>query len=256
MNSPSPDNPTADPTGRSTWLPLWLLAGCVILVFIVYPFDLQWSRVLSADSSIPGDLRRLISLSEVFAHGMGILMILITVWVLVPGQRIRIPRIALSAIVSGGLATAAKPLLPRQRPAAVQDPIQEVALTWAHHRPPGTIDPAEMYDYAWLSYPSGHAATTVGLAIGLSSVFPRGRWWFLVLAGLACLQRVVSLAHWPSDVITGVCFGLVFGWLLNSWQSPLGRRLRQWENRHTGQIIDLPPDPKPESGPADPDSVA
>ena len=64
------------------------------------------------------------------------------------------------------------------------------------------------------SFPSGHTATAVGLAIGLTYVFPRGKYLFAVLAVMASLQRIVSNAHWTSDVLSGAAVGLIVSGLL------------------------------------------
>jgi membrane-associated phospholipid phosphatase len=51
------------------------------------------------------------------------------------------------------------------------------------------------------SWPSGHTAMAVGFCLGLSAVFPRGRWLFRVLAALVALQRIESGAHYASDTL-------------------------------------------------------
>jgi membrane-associated phospholipid phosphatase len=38
----------------------------------------------------------------------------------------------------------------------------------------------------------------------MSAVYPKGRLLFALWAALACLQRVVAGAHYPSDVLGGV----------------------------------------------------
>ena len=52
------------------------------------------------------------------------------------------------------------------------------------------------------SFPSGHTATAVGLAISLDAD-PRGRWLFAVFAALASLQRMTAGAHYLSDSLFG-----------------------------------------------------
>ena len=50
------------------------------------------------------------------------------------------------------------------------------------------------------SFPSGHAATAAGLAIGLTRLYPRGAPLFMLFAGLAALQRVMSGRTIPATV--------------------------------------------------------
>src|SRR6185369_11721275 len=59
------------------------------------------------------------------------------------------------------------------------------------------------YGHHVQSFPSAHAATAVGLAIALSTFYPRGRWLFAVFAGLAMVQRLDAHAHYLSDVLAG-----------------------------------------------------
>jgi hypothetical protein len=64
-------------------------------------------------------------------------------------------------------------------------------------------------EQAMQSFPSGHSANAVLLAVFLSTLFPGGKPLFWTLAGAACLQRILSHAHWPSDVFAGALVGLV-----------------------------------------------
>ena len=72
--------------------------------------------------------------------------------------------------------------------------------------------------YASQSFPSGHTATVWGLAIGMSWVFPKGKWLFCFIAVLASIQRVSSFAHWPSDVFCGAAIAFVMaGAITGNW---------------------------------------
>jgi undecaprenyl-diphosphatase len=72
--------------------------------------------------------------------------------------------------------------------------------------------PQETFYYN--SYPSGH--TTTSFAIAFMLVFitwdtPRRHWGFLAIgwASLVGLSRIYRGVHWPTDVMGGVCAGLV-----------------------------------------------
>jgi undecaprenyl-diphosphatase len=72
-----------------------------------------------------------------------------------------------------------------------------------------------------LSFPSGHSAnammTYVALALFLFGRTERRSTWVagaVALALLVGLSRVVLGVHWPSDVIGGWCYGLVWALLL------------------------------------------
>lgn len=60
-----------------------------------------------------------------------------------------------------------------------------------------------------MSFPSGHSAVAAGLAAALSCRYPHGTPLFVFLAGATALQRVVTSAHYPSDVAFGAAVGLV-----------------------------------------------
>jgi membrane-associated phospholipid phosphatase len=200
------------------------------LAGLVYPLDIGLSRVMSDTSLWPGDLRRVFKFSECFAHGSGILIILIAVWVLAPMARIHIPRIVACAFGAGLAANGMKLLVARRRPMVIDEAITDVQATWAGGWS-GSPPPADYFDYGWQSFPSAHAATAAGLAIGLSWVFPRGRWLFAGLAMLASIQRIESQAHWPSDVLAGAATGMLVGVLFTVAGTPGNRLVTSWEQR-------------------------
>ena len=57
------------------------------------------------------------------------------------------------------------------------------------------------------SFPSAHTATAAGLAAALIWLYPQGRLLFTLLAVLVGCQRIVSGAHFPSDVLVGAAAG-------------------------------------------------
>lgn len=56
----------------------------------------------------------------------------------------------------------------------------------------------------WWSFPSGHSATMLSLALGVGAVWPRARLFLLPLAGLGAASRVIVTAHYASDMIGGL----------------------------------------------------
>jgi undecaprenyl-diphosphatase len=59
-----------------------------------------------------------------------------------------------------------------------------------------------------MSFPSGHAAVAAGLATALAWKYPHGAATFALLAAAAAAQRVVSSAHYPSDIAFGAAIGV------------------------------------------------
>ena len=66
------------------------------------------------------------------------------------------------------------------------------------------------YDFGWLglaadywSFPSGHTAAVVALATALWCLWPRHVLFYIALASVVAASRVVTGAHYLSDVIAG-----------------------------------------------------
>lgn len=206
-----------------------LFVTSVALAGAVYSLDLVLSRYLARVEIWPGDTRRMIAMAEYFAHGTGVVVIIVLIWMLDPQKGRFLPRIAACAFVGGLAANILKLCVLRRRPLMTDTSISDIGVTWATH-PHGIPVGADGYwNYAWQSFPSAHAATAVGFAIGLSWLYPRGKYLFWSLAALAALQRVVFLAHWPSDVLVGVSLGIVSGfcftirgtignWVFTAWE--------------------------------------
>ncbi len=176
------------------------------------PWAMQFDQRASSflrNLDLPGDIQKAISLSEVFAHGLGVAAILLTLlYVAVHRRRVVMIAVLITAL-SGLTANALKATVVRVRPHA--EGLQVIGHNDSHNdsNNAATANNAEaveqsFWDARQRSFPSGHAATAWGLAIGLSLVFWRGWWIFGMLAVLASLQRIESGAHYPSDVLAGM----------------------------------------------------
>jgi membrane-associated phospholipid phosphatase len=204
-----------------------VLAAAVLMVFAAaaLPLDLAAARFVQAHR-LTGDLRRIVTLAEVFGWGGTIALIILTAVALDPrGWRVA-PRLAIGSLAAGLAADGLKLLgVARWRPApALEAGLNQTFVGWL---PLWRHDPAlGAYDSRLQSFPSGHAANAVGLAIALAVLYPRGRWLFAAFAVLACLQRVEGLAHFPSDVLVGAAIGCLASAIC---AGPLHRRLTALE---------------------------
>ncbi len=188
---------------------LVLAALFAIAAFAALLVDLPVAAVMLAESdgrSLPGDVRKAVWLSEVFAHGFGVAMILATVVVLDPRNRRAIWRLVACAFLPGGINLIIKGAIGRGRPYFLQeqygelpDRVGETFLGWFASTNPGQFGADTANELQ--SFASGHAATAVGLAIGLAWLYPRGWWLFAAFATLAAFQRVASGAHFVSDTL-------------------------------------------------------
>jgi membrane-associated phospholipid phosphatase len=198
---------------------LWALLGVAAL-----PIDLPLAHWFH-EKNLPDGLRKACDLSEVFGHGLGVLAILLAAWVLAPQFRRRLPRVIFCAYFSGAIALAGKLLLARTRPnRAMLEGIIDVQSTFKG------LFPWLSTGFPLQSFPSGHTATAVGLAIGLSWLLPRGKWLFACFTLLVAAQRIVGGFHFLSDTL----WAAAVGWLCASACLPggwLSRPFDRWETR-------------------------
>lgn len=193
-----------------------VLVACGLLAFF---FDHAVSGQLAEPPHqfpfLGGDLKKLIALSEIFGHGMGVAMVVLAVFALDRVNRWRVGIVIGTASGAGLMATLMKFLLvARYRPMAFDfsQPISASFHQWFPFWHWFSMD--ELRETALQSFPSGHSATAAGLCVGLCYLYPHARWYFLLVAGLACFQRVVFWMHFPSDVCFGAAVGLVTATLM------------------------------------------
>jgi membrane-associated phospholipid phosphatase len=153
----------------------------------------------------PGFVEKLCDLSEVFGHGLGVLLIVIVIAVLDPWHRYGIPRMVAAALGAGLTADLVKLLVGRVRPNHCDFAVVDRGLdTFGNWFPLATNSSWEQ------GFPSSHMATAAGLAIVLAAFYPRGRWLFPALAAMAGAQRVLHQSHFASDVFWGAAVGCIF----------------------------------------------
>ena len=63
------------------------------------------------------------------------------------------------------------------------------------------------------SFPSGHAANNMAVAMVLIYFYHRRGWLYLPIALLIAYSRIYTGSHWPLDVLAGVIIGIIGGWL-------------------------------------------
>jgi membrane-associated phospholipid phosphatase len=209
---------------NSTWV--HLVAGPAILALFgvaALTVDMRiahWVR----GRHYPSDLKKLFDLAEVFGHGFGAAFILMSVWVLAPDKRWRLPRTICAAFAAGMAGTVLKLCLSRQRPNRV------VHFHIGALESFGDWFPLFSNTSGWQSFPSGHSALAAGLAVALTSLFPRGKWLFATLAAMVMLQRIGSGYHFLSDTLWGASIGwlIASACLANGWLTrPLARLEQQ-----------------------------
>lgn len=186
-----------------------LLAAALVPVTTL--FDVSISRWLGT-SPMRGDLSKAIELSEVYAHGIGIIVILMLISQLAPRKRWCIPRLATLAFGSGAVAMVVKMFVLRVRPGSLNLHVasDDTAWRWSFD---WKLDHVAAFDSALRSFPSGHTAMAIGLTLGLCLMFPRGRVMFTLLLGLSMAERLTCYAHFASDVMAGLAIGLLWTYI-------------------------------------------
>ena len=202
-----------------------IIAALVVLGLLAFPTDIAvvlWIQ----NSHPPKELLRFLNFAEVFGHGIGVAAIMIGTFCLdgsiqfpsITWPAIRWPTFQpttakrygarmLGGLMAGPLAVLLlKQLIDRARPRATNfDVVASVLDTFGTASlaagPQGSSD--------LHSFPSGHSATAAALATVLIWKYPQGRLFFLTLAVSACLQRIFSMSHYPSDAFLGAACGVL-----------------------------------------------
>lgn len=179
---------------RRSWLlilPLLFLAGGAAALAVDCPLA-RWCL----DCRWPQWASELFQFGECFGNGLGAALVILATLQLAPDRRralLRVVAITLGACIAADLL---KLLVVRVRP----HHFHFAGSVWHTF---GEWLPIGSGGSAYQSFPSGHTAVAVGLAIALVWLYPRGFWVFLSLAVLAASQRVASGAHYLSDVLFG-----------------------------------------------------
>jgi membrane-associated phospholipid phosphatase len=226
-DQPSPESSTPRP-GFAGFL--WTAIALLIGGLVVFPLDTTLAEP-DVFASIPGDLKKCIGLSEAFAHGFGIVVVGIGIWLLASDKRRFIPRMISCAIWPSLGVHLIKLFFARARPMVYfgeswrSDFPANIFETFIGFMPEGKLNTTIQLQ----SFPSAHTATVWGLAIGMTYLFPKGKWLYYAIALLASIQRTTAFAHWSSDVFFGAAIAfLMAGALTQDWG--LGWQLKRFEN--------------------------
>ena len=208
----------------------WCVLALAALGFMALAIDMPVSRWCLADH-LPSGTKKLLKLSEAFGHGFGVSVILLAVALLDSGRRWVLPRLAMASLGAGLVANVCKLFVGRLRPHHA-DLLQGIDATFLGWWP---ADAGHSYQQGC---PSSHVATAVGLAVGLSWLYPKGRWLFGTLAALVALQRIEAGAHFVSDTFWGAAVGVAVSGIAIRLRSLgyLGNKLERWLAAPRGRL--------------------
>jgi undecaprenyl-diphosphatase len=92
------------------------------------------------------------------------------------------------------------------------------------------------------SFPSNHSTIAAAAAVGLALTWRRLAPWVISGALLMGFSRVFVGAHYPHDVLAGLCLGAVTAWLVIRFLTGPATRLARRLTAHAG---DAPTQPMP-----------
>jgi len=225
--SPPPAN-----WGRCIPIPLTLFAAAALAVSSVD------SPVASArlHMHLSGSMAAFFDRIETFGHAVGIGVILVAVWTLDPVRRRYVPRLLAASCGAGMAANVVKMCVGRRRPFAwIGQEGSTLPTQFTEWFPLGLNTSIEQ------SFPSAHTAAAVGLALGLSALYPRGARLFAGVAVLVAAQRAIFCAHYMSDVLAGagVAWVVVLALFRVSWITRRFNRLEQGAAKRDQQVLPL-----------------
>jgi membrane-associated phospholipid phosphatase len=209
MTTDSTDDVTV-PATRPKWLYVGLAGAMFLLGFVLLSVDLTaaaWFREVH-----DAVLWKPVKLAEIFAHGWGVALIGLCAISLArsPQEHLAVGWVIACGLLSGLAANLGKILIIRTRPSYWTDWPASVTETFQGWLP----ILGEKLGSSHQSCPSSHAATAGGMLVGLTWAYPQGRYFWLFAALLACFQRLVEGAHFPSDVCWGLGLGILIGNLI------------------------------------------
>ena len=200
--------------GKETWMLLgtglenmWLwriqlllaLALLVLLLPFTLPHDAAWLSQLRAHNETAHQVARAIShWGDYLTWTIPFGLLLLALGSLLGKGRWR--RAAIACILTASVAGICANLLSfgvgRPRPST--------------GKPDGIYGPRWDYN-SYRSFPSGHAATSMGTATALAVAVPPLGIPCVLYAGAVGWSRMELERHYPTDILVGTCFGIVFG---------------------------------------------
>lgn len=174
-------------------------------------------------NSAPRQLMAVVNHAEVFGNGVCVVFFLAAVWLLDPARRRMIPRLACASWGAGIAANLVKLCVTRERPYRwLETGAKSIGEQF------GGLFPLAGNQSMNQSFPSAHTATAVGLALGLTALYPRGGKLFGLLAALVAMQRAAGDMHFVSDTLFAAGVALLSGLVLYRWP-PLVRAFERFE---------------------------
>jgi membrane-associated phospholipid phosphatase len=180
--------------GRKYWLILGL-CGFAIVPSLLWLDQACHEQVMTW--SFRGDFSAILEFVGLMGHGITSVLVAMLIWNLDRPRRRLAFLVLLVVMLCGTTVTLVKVSLQRPRPYI------------AAGVPSETPGESKITNSDFHSFPSGHTAVAFGLATSLSLLYPQGKVLFFGLASLVGIQRIITQAHYPSDVLAGLLVGVI-----------------------------------------------
>ena len=161
---------------RFRWIVVSSLAFAV-LAALAAGFDIALLQLMHPEV-LRGDARRILKLSEFFAHGMCVAVVLWATWVMAPYYRRHLLRLLMCVIWPPLVAHGIKTIVIRLRPTSYLDEflVPHYPATNGETWRGVVFDGDWNFIYLSQSFPSAHTAMVVGFAVGMCWLYPKGKY--------------------------------------------------------------------------------
>jgi membrane-associated phospholipid phosphatase len=213
-SAPSPDPVQAVGGQWQRRLLYWV--AMAVLFALLLPLDGPLSRALRS-LQLSGDLRREVEALQQFGQGASAVLILVAIWLGDPANRRRLADFVAGYAFTALIVILAKGLIGRPRP-KFDDPLYFLGplgqypidrMSGGH--PVGVRHAWEVgsgiSSDLW-SMPSSHTAYAAATAVFVATLYPRLRPLMFALAAFVGVARVLTGAHYPTDVLVGGAIGV------------------------------------------------
>lgn len=155
---------------------------------------------------INGELHQIILSMAMYGQVLGIAMSLLLMLLFDTRRRGRILILGCMVLVAGLGSGLLKGMIGRERP------LESGNRTIIHGPLQG------FHSTGRQSFPSGHTSTAFALSYGIATFYPQVRLLVWPLAAGVGLNRVITVRHFPSDVVAGAWIGFMLAAWVGQWR--------------------------------------
>jgi 4-amino-4-deoxy-L-arabinose transferase-like glycosyltransferase/membrane-associated phospholipid phosphatase len=192
--------------GRSLMAHALLLCLFAVAWLLDEPISRAADAWYNGSNELAGEVRQLIISLAQYAQPIGFVLAGSLIWIFDRQHRGRILILSAAILLSGMVSSVGKTLAGRERP-------RDSDGVYVFH---GVVN--SLPDSKLASFPSGHTASAFAQSFVLSAMYPAARKLVWPLAVGVAINRIVTVRHFPSDVVAGLWIGLAVGAFIMSRQ--------------------------------------